>query len=143
MKKIFFSLFVCSFIIACKSGNKDETTTPQGDTSLSNLLNQPTITAPVNPASTDAPAVTSTAATENPNVTETLQQTWVIDTVNGKAIVPADFQFRTPVITFSLGKKTLEGHAGCNGIKGKISVQGKKISVSDLVSTKIACKNSN
>lgn len=137
MKQILFSVLICFFAIACGNSDKTDTTTQTNDT-LSTLIT------PVVPPPVDAGTSTSTAsAIDNPNVVETLQQAWVLDSINGKAIVPADFQFGTPYMDISLDNKTLKGHAGCNGINGKISVNGKKVKVEDLVTTKIACKNSS
>ena len=41
----------------------------------------------------------------------------------------------------TLTKKTISGHTGCNGINGKVKVEGEKLIFDGLVVTDQTCKN--
>ena len=88
--------------------------------------------------------VTSTSTTEispNPTSSTSIQDIWVLDSINNKAPDPNYFSHGTPYFDFNLDKKTFSGHTGCNGINGKLNeVNGKLVFDSLQFSTEV-CKD--
>ena len=106
----------CVFVIACnQSEDKDATATSTTESSLS--------TSP------------------SPTTSTTIQDIWVLDSLNNKAPDSNYFSHGTPYFDFNLDKKTFSGHTGCNGINGKLSeVNGKLVFDSLQFSTEV-CKD--
>ena len=113
-------VLVCFFVIACNSSDENEAGT-----------NQNAITPLIVPA--DAPQTTAT--------TPTVYDMWVLDSINNKPPDSNFFSHGTPYLDLNLEKKTLTGHTGCNGITGKLDVQGEKLIFDSLVLTSQTCKN--
>ena len=109
-------VLACVFVIACnQSEDKDATATSTTESSLS--------TSP------------------SPTTTTTIQDIWVLDSLNNKAPDSNYFSHGTPYFDFNLDKKTFSGHTGCNGINGKLSeVNGKLVFDSLQFSTEV-CKD--
>jgi len=116
IKRSLSIVLACVFVIACnQSEDKDATATSTTESSLS--------TSP------------------SPTTTTTIQDIWVLDSLNNKAPDSNYFSHGTPYFDFNLDKKTFSGHTGCNGINGKLSeVNGKLVFDSLQFSTEV-CKD--
>lgn len=113
-------VFVSFFVIACNQSEENEAGSNQN--ALSTLLT------PTDPVPTTA-------------TTPTIYDIWVLDSINNKVPDSNFFSHGTPYFDFNLEKKTMSGHTGCNGINGKLKVQGDKLSFDSLVVTAQSCKN--
>ena len=110
---------VCICVIACKqSEDKDQQTATSTNTAESSLT-----------ISTDAASSTN------------LQDIWVLDSINHKAPDSSYFANGSPYFDFNLEKKTVSGHTGCNGLNGKLKVEGEKLIFDSLVVLKEICKD--
>ena len=118
-------VFVCFFVIACNQSGDNEAGSNQ------NAIN-------TNPST--APLIVPDPAQTIP-VTQTIYDIWVLDSINNKVPDSNFFSYGTPYFDFNLDKKTISGHTGCNGINGKLKVQGEKLIFDSLVVTNQACKN--
>jgi len=118
-------VFVCFFVIACNQSGDNEAGSNQ------NAIN-------TNPST--APLIVPDPAQTTP-VTQTIYDIWVLDSINNKVPDSNFFSYGTPYFDFNLDKKTISGHTGCNGINGKLKVQGEKLVFDGLVVTNQPCKN--
>ncbi len=118
-------VFVCFFVIACNQSGENEAGSNQ------NAINTNTSTAPL-----IVPDPTQTIPT-----TPTIHDIWVLDSINNKVPDSNFFSYGSPYFDFNLDKKTISGHTGCNGINGKLKVQGEKLIFDSLVITNQLCKN--
>ena len=118
-------VFVCFFVIACNQSEENEAGSNQ------NAIN-------TNPST--APLIVPDPAQTIP-VTQTIYDIWVLDSINNKVPDSNFFSYGTPYFDFNLDKKTISGHTGCNGINGKLKVQGEKLVFDGLVVTNQPCKN--
>jgi heat shock protein HslJ len=87
---------------------------------------------------------TSTSTTEispNPTSSTSIQDIWVLDSLNNKAPDSNYFSHGTPYFDFNLDKKTFSGHTGCNGINGKLSEENGKLVFDSLQFSKEVCKD--
>ena len=116
IKRSLSIVLACVFVIACnQSEDKDATATSTTESSLSTSPSPTTVT--------------------------TIQDIWVLDSLNNKAPDSNYFSHGTPYFDFNLDKKTFSGHIGCNGINGKLSeVNGKLVFDSLQFSTEV-CKD--
>ena len=116
IKRSLSIVLACVFVIACnQSEDKDATATSTTESSLSTSPSPTTVT--------------------------TIQDIWVLDSLNNKAPDSNYFSHGTPYFDFNLDKKTFSGHTGCNGINGKLSeVNGKLVFDSLQFSTEV-CKD--
>ena len=116
IKRSLSIVLACVFVIACnQSEDKDATSTSTTESSLS--------TSP------------------SPTTSTTIQDIWVLDSLNNKAPDSNYFSHGTPYFDFNLDKKTFSGHTGCNGINGKLNeVNGKLVFDSLQFSTEV-CKD--
>ena len=119
-------VFACFFVIACNQSGENEADTNQ---------NAPG----TNPATT--PLIVPADPAQSISITPTIYDIWVLDSINNKAPDSNFFSYGTPYFDFNLDKKTVSGHTGCNGINGKIKVQGERLIFDSLVVTNQACKN--
>src|SRR4030095_13811220 len=115
-------VIVCFFVIACNQSGKNEAGSNQ------NAINTNT-------------ATTSNDAAQTAATTSTIYDIWVLDSINKKAPDSNFFSYGTPYFDFNEEKKTISGHTGCNGLNGKLKVQGDKLIFDSLVVTAQACKN--
>ena len=91
---------------------------------------------------------TSTSTTEssitispNPPPSTGIQDIWVLDSINNKALDLVYFKHGTPYFDFNLDKKTFSGHTGCNGINGKLSEVSGKLVFDSLQFSREICKD--
>ena len=112
--------FACFFMIACNQSDENEAGSNQ------NAI---------------APLIVPNDTSQTPATTPTLYEIWVLDSINNKAPDSNFFSHGSPYLDFNLEKKTLTGHTGCNGITGKLNVQGEKLIFDSLVVTSQTCKN--
>ena len=116
IKRSLFVMLACVCAIACNQSEDNET--------------------PV--------TVTSTSTTEispNPTSTTSIQDIWVLDSINNKVPDSNYFSHGTPYFDFNLDKKTFSGHTGCNGINGKLSEESGKLVFDSLQFSKEVCKD--
>jgi heat shock protein HslJ len=114
---------ICIFAIACSSEEKEQ---------QPNVVSTNTATAPLIVPTDPAPTAATTA---------TIYDIWVLDSINNKAPDSNFFSHGTPYFDFNLDKKTVSGHTGCNGLTGKLKVQGEKLIFDGVVVTTQTCKN--
>ena len=116
IKRSLSIVLACVFVIACnQSEDKDATATSTTESSLS--------TSP------------------SPTTTTTIQDIWVLDSLNNKAPDSNYFSHGTPYFDFNLDKKTFSGHTGCNGINGKLSELNGKLVFDSLQFSTEVCKD--
>ncbi len=71
-----------------------------------------------------------------------IQDIWVLDSINKKAPDSNYFAHGTPYFDFNLEKNTITGHTGCNGLNGKVKANGEKLTFDSLVlSSNETCKD--
>jgi len=119
MKRSLFTLVAAVFVIACNQSEDNgslETATSTSTTESSISISPPT-------------------------PTTTIQDIWVLDSINNKAPDPNYFSRGTPYFDFNLDKKTFSGHTGCNGINGKLSEENGKLIFDSLNVSKQVCKD--
>jgi len=116
IKRSLSIVLACVFVIACnQSEDQDATATSTTES--------------------------STSISPSPETSTTIQDIWVLDSLNNKAPDSNYFSHGTPYFDFNLDKKTFSGHTGCNGINGKLSeVNGKLVFDSLQFSTEV-CKD--
>jgi len=121
-KKNLFFVAVCVFIVACQSGDKEKQaeTDPNSVNSLESLI-------------------TPDATTQSSS--GTIQDIWVLDSINNIAPDSNYFAHGTPYFDINLEKNTISGHTGCNGLNGKLKVDGNKVIFDSLVVAKAVCKD--
>ena len=71
-------------------------------------------------------------------VDNNLEGKWLLEKIGFTAIIPNEFN-RVPEIDIDIINETITGNDGCNDIRGKIEVQGKRIQFSQLSTTKLGC----
>ena len=119
-------VLVCFLVIACNQSEENEAGSNQNAINTSTAI--PSLVGPTDPAQT-----TST--------NQTIHDIWVLDSINNKVPDSNFFSHGTPYFDFNLDKKTISGHTGCNGIYGKLKVQGENLIFDSLVVTTQTCKN--
>jgi heat shock protein HslJ len=138
MKRIALILAVGISILACNQSEDKEIGTYD---SVNNATNKPdTTTATTKITNTNIPAPDTTSQKNIATAPkETLQNFWVLESVDGKLLNKDDFPNGTPYFELNLKKNKVSGHAGCNGINGSIKVQGNNILFGKLIATKATC----
>lgn len=124
MLKLSTFLFACFFVTACNQSGENETGSDQ------NAISTNTEASPLivpDPGQTSA--------------TQTIYDMWVLDSINNKVPDSNFFSYGSPYFDFKPDKRTISGHTGCNGINGRVKVQGEKLIFDSLVVTNQACKN--
>ena len=117
-KKNLLAIIISLSVVACnQAGEENQTST---NTALT-PLNDP-----------------NTATQTSPT---TLQDIWVLDSMNNKGLDSSVFTRGTPYFDINLDKKTVTGHTGCNSLTGRLNVEGEKISFDSLVVLKEVCKD--
>lgn len=118
-------VFICSFMIACNSGEAESGSNTATSTNTAD-----------NPLLAPLPATNTSTTT----ATQTIYAVWVLDSVNNEMIDSTYFSGRgKPYFDFNLEKKSLTGFTGCSGINGKVKMQGEKLIFDSLVVTKQDC----
>jgi heat shock protein HslJ/uncharacterized membrane protein len=72
-----------------------------------------------------------------------LNDTWVLEQLNGKKMSRSDFQNEMPRLEINTGKNHFTGYAGCNQISGSIFFEKDVFRFSNITSTKMMCKPQN
>jgi len=121
-KKILSFVAACIFIAACQSGDKEKQAAedPNSTTTLESLITPE-----------GAPQTSS----------GTIQDIWVLDSINNIAPDSNYFAHGTPYFDINLEKNTISGHTGCNGLNGKIKLNGDKLIFDSLVVLKAVCSD--
>lgn len=122
IKKTILVTTICYCAVACNQSGENE---PNAAQNTAGTAENP-LTIPNNPT--------------QPSST-TLQDIWVLDSINKKAPDSNYFTRGTPYFDFNLDKKTIIGHTGCNGLNGKLKVEGEKIKFDSLVVAKGVCND--
>lgn len=63
---------------------------------------------------------------------------WLLEKIGFTPIIVTEYN-KVPEMNIDIVEGTVSGNDGCNGIRGKIEVQGKRIQFSQLAGTKMAC----
>src|ERR1041384_7891462 len=63
---------------------------------------------------------------------------WVLRELPGTALPQLESDI---YLTFRIGSTSMDGFAGCNGISGKYELEGQKLKISEVMSTKMWCDN--
>lgn len=122
-KEILSIMFVCSCVVACNESDKEKQAAenPNATSSLESLINP------------DTTIQTSSGS---------IQDIWVLDSINKRAPDSNFFAHGTPYFDFNLEKNTISGHTGCNGLNGKVKANGEKLIFDSLVlASKEVCKD--
>jgi heat shock protein HslJ len=119
--KKMLSVLACSLIAAC-AGDKEEQAAenPNATNTVEGLI---------------TPEISTQASSGN------LQDIWVLDSMNNIAPDSTYFAHGTPYFDLNLEKNTITGHTGCNGLNGKLKVNGDKLLFDSLVLTKQVCND--
>lgn len=120
IKRPLLVMLACVFVIACNQSEDN-----------GNLES----------ATSTSTAESSTAISTNTASSTTIQDIWVLDSINNKTPDSGYFKYGTPYFDFNLDKKTLSGHTGCNGVKGKFKEESGKLIFDSLEVSKVACKD--
>ena len=67
---------------------------------------------------------------------------WLLEKIDNTKIIPAEYN-NIPEINIDIVEGIISGNDGCNSIRGKIEVQGKRIQFYQLLGTKMACNKKN
>ena len=113
-------MLVCVCAIACnQSEDKDTPETATGTSTTESSL----------------------SISPNPTPSTSIQDIWVLDSINNKAPDSNYFSHGTPYFDFNLDKKTFSGHTGCNGVNGKLKEVNGKLIFDSLKLAKEVCKD--
>ena len=124
IRKTLSFLIVCFCIAACNQSEDKETQATETATATSSLESLIT---------PDIGTQTSSGS---------IQDIWVLDSINKKAPDSNYFAHGTPYFDFNVDKNTISGHTGCNGLNGKLKVNGEKLTFDSLVlSSNEVCKD--
>ena len=136
---------VSTSIVACNQTEDKEigtidstnTSTVKVDTTTINTNSVKADTATINTKPVNPDTAIQRIITTAP--TASLQNFWVLESVDGKPLDPKNFPNGTPYFELNVKNNKVQGHAGCNGINGSIKVQGKNIVFGNLITTKATC----
>jgi heat shock protein HslJ len=79
----------------------------------------------------------ATASTNAPTTEKKLQQSWILENLNGKVVTGKDF---SSLPTIEMTSSTFSGSTGCNAIKGNLLSKGAgQIQFSNLTSETKKC----
>jgi heat shock protein HslJ len=70
-----------------------------------------------------------------------LNDIWVLTLFGDRQLEAQDFRKGLPVLEFHLNDNRVVGNTGCNQISGNVRIRGKKITIGQLASTRMACPN--
>ena len=71
-----------------------------------------------------------------------LHDFWSLHSLNGEAISSQDSLRKKPALQFDLQNNKVAGNTSCNQLSGQFSVEGDSLSLSKMVTTKMACQQS-
>lgn len=67
---------------------------------------------------------------------------WILDFVEGVDYNPKPDSKNRPILEIHLEDNTVTGNTGCNGLNGKLKVNGNEIFFSDIITTEMFCEKS-
>ena len=67
-----------------------------------------------------------------------LKGKWLLEKIGNTSIITTEYN-KVPEINIDIVEGTVSGNDGCNSIRGKIEVQGKRIQFYQLLTTKMTC----
>jgi len=73
---------------------------------------------------------------------ELINDSWTLEIINGVSYNPDSGNGVRPVVEINLKEEKLAGNTSCNNMNGKVTVEGSKITFSDIVTTKMFCMES-
>jgi heat shock protein HslJ len=74
------------------------------------------------------------------SVNTLLHDIWVLESIEGKTYSRAENQNLHPTIEIYLAEERFNGNTGCNNMSGEVTVNGSKITFSNIVTTKMFCE---
>lgn len=80
----------------------------------------------------------SCKTTQNKLSSGSLEGKWILKSMNGEAAASL-FSTKMPTLNFDFNEKSVFGNGGCNSYGGSFILSGNKLSVSNVVSTMMAC----
>ncbi len=72
-----------------------------------------------------------------------LNDLWVLEEMEGKAIAKEDFGNEVPNMEIHVDQKIFMGHAGCNRMNGKIFSEDRILRFTDIATTRMMCVTGN
>ena len=126
MKRITFA-FAIIILFACnQSKDKNKKEEPGDiDTIKTKILN----------------ADTSVMNPDTTTVTVSLENFWVLESVNNELLNPDAFTAGLPYMQINLAERKVSGYAGCNGMNGSVTRQGNNILFGKITTSKNSCNN--
>jgi heat shock protein HslJ len=73
---------------------------------------------------------------------ELLNGTWALDIIVGEIFNQDSGNGQRPVIEIKMKERRFSGNTGCNNMNGIVTMEGSKITFSDIVTTKMYCMES-
>jgi heat shock protein HslJ len=73
------------------------------------------------------------------SVNTLLHDIWVLESIESKTYSRAENQNLHPTVEIYLAEERFNGNTGCNNMSGKITVNGSKISFTNIITTKMFC----
>lgn len=67
-----------------------------------------------------------------------LEGKWILKSLNGES-ASSIFTHKTPTLNFDFGKQSVFGNGGCNSYGGNFTLTKNKLTVSNVISTMMAC----
>lgn len=67
-----------------------------------------------------------------------LEGKWLLEKIGYTSIIPNEYN-KVPELDFDIVAGTVSGNDGCNSVRGKIEVRGKRIQFYQLAGTKMGC----
>jgi heat shock protein HslJ len=136
MKEIVLIITVSISISACNQSEEKEIGTYDSATIATNK----TDTTKTTITNTSIPQPdTSTQKTVTAVPAESLQNFWVLESMDGKPLNQNDFPNGMPYFELNLKKNRVSGHAGCNSMNGSIKVEGNNILFDKIITPKTTC----
>ena len=78
-------------------------------------------------------------SSNNESANTLLHDIWVVESIDGVTYSRAENQSLHPTLEIYLSEERFSGNTGCNNMNGGVKVEGEKISLSDIVTTKMFC----
>jgi len=76
--------------------------------------------------------------TQNKLSSGSLEGKWILKSMNGEA-ASSLFSTKVPTLNFDFDKNSVFGNGGCNSYGGNFTLSGNKLSVTNVISTMMAC----
>lgn len=75
------------------------------------------------------------------SVNNLLHDIWVLESVKGEPYSLAENQNLHPTIEIYLAEERFSGNTGCNNMNGTLTVDGSKITFTNIITTKMFCND--